>query len=266
MEVLIRQDAEAVGHAVADRIEAEVRRANGAPLTLGLATGSSPVTAYTELIRRHREESLSFAGVTVFMLDEYVGLPAEHPQSYHRFIRENFTDHVDIDDARVFSPRGDAPDAAAEARRYDEAIREAGGVDLQVLGIGATGHIGFNEPGSSLVSRTRVKTLVQKTVQDNARFFDSADEVPIHVLTQGVGTILDARAIVLAASGENKAEAIHQMVEGPISARWTGTALQQHANVLAVVDEAAASKLELADYFRFVEANRADVPGAQATA
>lgn len=261
MKVIVRPDSAAVASAVADQIESTVRAAEGGRVTLGLATGSTPVGAYQELIRRYREEGVSFAGATVFMLDEYVGLAADHPQSYARFIRENFTDHVDIDDARVFSPRGDAPDAHAEAARYDAAIRDAGGVDLQLLGIGSTGHIGFNEPSSSLVSRTRVKTLVEKTVRDNARFFSSADEVPVHVLTQGVGTILDAREIVLAATGDNKARAIHETVEGAISARWPATALQQHARVTIVVDEAAGRELELADYFRFIESHESEVPG-----
>lgn len=260
MDVVIQPDEMAVGKVVADVIEAAIRKAEGKGVTLGLATGSSPVRAYEELVRRHREEGLSFRGVTVFMLDEYVGLDPEHPQSYARFIHEHLVQHVDLDPARVFCPRGNTGDPAAEAARYDEAIREAGGVDLQLLGIGATGHIGFNEPGSSLASRTRVKTLVKKTVQDNARFFDSEDDVPIHVLTQGVGTILEARSIVLAATGENKAEAIHHTVEGAVSARWTGTALQMHPKVRLVVDEAAASQLELADYYRFVEEHRSEVP------
>lgn len=262
MKVLVKDNAEQVNSAVADQIERVVRASEGKPVTLGLATGSSPVGAYKELIRRHREEGLSFAHVTVFMLDEYVGLTAQHPQSYARFIRENFADHVDIDPEKVFSPRGDAADAYIEAERYDAAIKAAGGVDLQLLGIGASGHIGFNEPGSSLASRTRVKTLVEQTVKDNARFFDSPAEVPVHVLTQGVGTILEAREIVLTATGANKARAIKETVEGAVSSRWTGTALQLHPKVCVVVDKAAGSDLELADYFRFVEAHSDEVPGA----
>lgn len=254
MEVLIRPDANAVGITVAQKIAEAIKAANG-KITLGLATGSTPVNAYKELIRMHREEGLSFKDVTIFMLDEYVTLPPDHEQSYNRFIREQLTNHIDIDDAKVFAPQGNTADAQAEARRYDEAIKANGGVDLQLLGIGATGHIAFNEPGSSLASRTRVKTLAQKTISDNARFFDSAEEVPIHAITQGVGTILEAKEIILAANGENKAEAIYQTVEGAISARWTSTALQLHPKVKIVVDEAAGAKLEMKDFYRFIETN-----------
>src|SRR5699024_7525037 len=178
----------------------------------GLATGSSPVPAYEELIRRHREEGLSFARARAFLLDEYVGLADEHPQSYHRFIREHFIDHIDLPAEGVQSPRGRTVDPAAEAAAYDERLREAGGVDLQILGIGSNGHIAFNEPGSSLGSRTRVVTLTRSTIADNSRYFDSREEVPQHALSQGLGTILEARRIVLTASGENKAAAVAQLV------------------------------------------------------
>ncbi|GAB2531432.1 glucosamine-6-phosphate deaminase [Brachybacterium huguangmaarense] len=255
MEIIIVDGAEEGARVVADRFE-QVLRETGGKATLGLATGSSPVAAYRELIRRHREEGLSFAGTRAFLLDEYVGLAPEAPQSYHRFIRENLTRDIDIDDAAISSPRGEAADPVAEAARYDASIREAGGVDLQILGIGSDGHIGFNEPTSSLSSRTRVKTLTPQTVEDNARFFDSPDDVPRHVLTQGIGTILEARAIVLTASGENKARAVAEMVEGPISARWPATALQLHPRVVVVLDPAAASQLELADYYRYVQDNK----------
>ncbi|MBB5831692.1 glucosamine-6-phosphate deaminase [Brachybacterium aquaticum] len=255
MEIHIVADAEAGARVVADVFartlrEAAVAGEEGRGAVLGLATGSSPVPAYQELIRRHREEGLSFAGSRAFLLDEYVGLPAGHPQSYHRFIREQFTSHVDIDDAAVLSPDGAAADPRAEAAAYDMRIREAGGVDLQILGIGANGHIAFNEPSSSLASRTRVIGLTRRTVEDNARYFDSPQDVPVRALSQGLGTILEARRIVLTASGENKAEAVAQMLEGPISARWPATALQLHGDVTVVVDEAAASRLELADYYR----------------
>lgn len=263
MRVIIRESEQAVATAVADIFDREIRRRNGAPITLGLATGSSPVGVYTELIRRYREEDLSFRNATVFMLDEYVGLPAAHPQSYARFIRDQFAQHVDIDPARIFAPRGDAPDAHAEAAAYDRAIAEAGGIDLQLLGIGTSGHIAFNEPGSSLASRTRVKTLVEGTIQDNSRFFDDPADVPVHAITQGVATILEARKIVLIATGKKKARAIHETVEGPVSARWTGSALQMHPAATVAVDSAAASSLELASYFRFAESHEQEVPGAE---
>lgn len=250
MEVIIVADAAEGAREVADVFERVVRDAG--PVVLGLATGSSPVAAYQELIRRHREEGLSFADARAFLLDEYVGLPAGHEQSYHRFIRENFTSHIDIDDAAICSPDGGAEDPAAEAARYDRSIGEAGGVDLQILGIGSNGHIAFNEPGSSLASRTRPIVLTESTIADNARFFASREDVPQLALSQGLGTVREAREIVLTATGQNKARAIAQMVEGPISARWPGSALQLHPKVTVVVDEAAGSMLELADYYRHV--------------
>lgn len=260
MEIHIVADASEGAKAVADAIESTLRGAAGSGAVLGLATGSSPVPAYTELIRRHREEGLSFAGSRAFLLDEYVGLAAGHEQSYHRFIRENFTSHIDIDDAAVVSPDGSAEDPAAEAAAYDERIREAGGVDLQILGIGSNGHIAFNEPGSSLASRTHVVGLTQGTIQDNARFFGDVSEVPVRALSQGLGTIRDARRIVLTASGEGKAAAVAQLVEGAISARWPATSLQLHPEVRVVIDEAAASQLELSDYYRFQHSLAAQNP------
>lgn len=251
MKVIIVGDAQEAACRVADRIEAVVRGAGSEGPVLGLATGSSPVEAYRELIRRHRDEGLSFADATVFMLDEYVGLPAGHEQSYHRFIRENLTAHIDIDDARVHSPAGDCPDVAAEAARYDQAIRDAGGVDLQLLGIGSNGHIAFNEPASSLASRTRGVWLTQQTIQDNARFFTSADEVPVQALSQGIGTIREARRIVLISTGAKKAEAVAAMIEGPVSAACPASVLQLHPDVTVVIDEAAASELRFDDYYRF---------------
>lgn len=256
MEIIIVTDEQEAARVAADRIETIVRGAGDKGATLGLATGSSPVAMYRELIRRHREEGLSFAADRAFLLDEYVGLGPDAPQSYHRFIRENFTDHIDIPDDAVRSPQGLAEDPAAEAARYDRAIREAGGIDVQVLGIGSDGHIGFNEPASSFASRTRIKTLTRQTVADNARFFDSPDEVPVHVLTQGLGTISEARRALLVATGSAKVHAVAQMVEGPVAARWPATALQLHPAATVIVDEAAAAELELADYYRFIQENK----------
>lgn len=250
MEIHIVDSAEAGGIVVADLFEEVLREAGEQGAVLGLATGSSPLPAYAELIRRHREEGLSFASARAFLLDEYVGLPDEHEQSYHRFIRENFIDHIDLPESAVQSPRGTAEDPVAEARAYDERIREAGGVDLQILGIGSNGHIAFNEPGSSLGSRTRVVGLTRSTIADNSRYFDSPEEVPQRALSQGLGTILEARRIVLTATGENKAAAVAQLVEGGISARWPATVLQMHQDVTVVVDEAAASGLELSEDYR----------------
>lgn len=260
MEIHIVADAEAGAQVVADTFARTLQEAGPSGAVLGLATGSSPVPAYTELIRRHREDGLSFAGSRAFLLDEYVGLPAGHEQSYHRFIRENFTAQIDIDDAAVVSPNGAAADPIAEAVSYDRQITEAGGVDLQILGIGSNGHIAFNEPGSSLNSRTRVVGLTRSTITDNSRYFDSPADVPVRALSQGLGTILEARRIVLTASGEGKAAAVAQLAEGAISARWPATVLQTHPAVTVVVDEAAASQLELADYYRHSRALESDIP------
>ena len=201
MEVIIRQHEQECGVTVADIFDRAVR--SGAS-TLGLATGSSPLSVYRDLIRRHREEDLAFSGVQAFLLDEYVGLPPSHPQSYAHVIRAEFTDHLDIDSADVHSPDGVADDIFAAAEQYDALITRSGPVDVQLLGIGANGHIGFNEPGSSLGSRTRVATLTEQTRRDNARFFDSVDEVPRHVITQGLGTIGAARHLVLIATGATR--------------------------------------------------------------
>jgi glucosamine-6-phosphate deaminase len=248
MEIVIQQSAEDIAAVVGESIEAFVRT-HEAPI-LGLATGSSPLPVYRELIRRHTENGLSFAHARAFLLDEYVGLPAGHPESYREVIRREFTGHVDLPDEHVRSPDGGASDIAAAGPHYDEAIRAAGGVDIQLLGIGTDGHIAFNEPGSSLSSRTRMKTLTEQTRDDNARFFDSADDVPYHVLTQGLGTIMEARHLILVATGDNKAEAVAAMVEGPVSAFCPGSITQFHPHVTVLIDEAAASRLKLADYYR----------------
>ncbi|RBO90303.1 glucosamine-6-phosphate deaminase [Nocardia puris] len=253
MEIVIRATAHEVATTVADIVENYVRKG---PATLGLATGSSPLGSYRELARRHREDGLDFARCRAFLLDEYVGLPKSHSQSYYSVIRSEFVDHVNLDPAQVFSPDGEAADIAAEGRRYDAAIAEAGGVDVQLLGIGTDGHIGFNEPGSALTSRTRVKTLTAQTRRDNARFFDGPDEVPHHVLTQGLGTISEARHLVMIAFGAGKADAIAAAAEGPLSAFCPASVMQLHRHVTVVIDEAAASKLKLADYYRYALENK----------
>ena len=218
---------------------------------LGLATGSSPLAVYDELVRRYTEEGLSFARATAFNLDEYVGLRADHPQRYLNVIKHHFTARVDFDPGAVHGPDGLADDLAAACVSYEQAIGAAGGIDLQIMGIGTDGHVAFNEPGSSLASPTRIKTLTEQTRLDNARFFGGdVTKVPQHCLTQGLATVMRARHIVLVATGRTKAEAIHQLVEGPVSAMWPGTILQHHPHVTVLVDNAAASRLQLADYFR----------------
>ena len=248
MEIVIRQDERECGTTVADVFDQAIR---SGVTTIGLATGSSPLSVYRELIRRHRDEGLTFAAVQAFLLDEYVGLPPSHPQSYAHVIRAEFTDHVDIDSARVHGPDGIADDIFTAAEHYDASITEAGPVDVQLLGIGANGHIGFNEPGSSLGSRTRVKTLTEQTRHDNARFFANIDEVPRHVITQGLGTISSARHLVLIATGAHKADAVAAAVEGPVTASCPASVLQLHPHVTVVVDEAAAARLGNADFYRY---------------
>ncbi|TDE88312.1 glucosamine-6-phosphate deaminase [Occultella glacieicola] len=249
MELIIAPDSRAIATIVADAIGALLRRR--ADAVLGVATGSSPLAIYDELAARHAAGEVSFARARAFMLDEYVGLATEHPQRYRNVIEAEFAGRVDIDPANVSGPDGLADDIPAACAAYEQAIVDAGGVDLQILGIGTDGHIAFNEPGSSLASRTRIKTLTMQTRQDNARFFDDdVDQVPTHCLTQGLATIMDARHLVLVATGLSKAEAVHHMVEGSVSAMWPATILQHHPHVTVLVDEAAASRLQLAGYFR----------------
>ena len=218
---------------------------------LGLATGSSPLPIYDELVRLHVQEGLSFARARAFTLDEYVGLPAKHPQRYLNVIQSEIVQRVDFAPGAVHGPDGLATDIAAACVDYEHAITAAGGVDLQILGIWTDGHVGFNEPGSSLASRTRIKTLTEQTRVDNARFFaGDINAVPHHCLTQGLATIMSARHIVLIATGRAKADAVHQLVEGPVSAMWPATILQHHPHVTVLIDNAAASRLQLVDYFR----------------
>jgi glucosamine-6-phosphate deaminase len=250
VEVVTVAGADDAGELVGGTIAALVERRPDA--VLGLATGSSPLAVYRDMARRHTRGELSLARASAFLLDEYVGLPEGHPQAYRTFIARELERHVDFGEGAVQGPdvRPAGAELVASCQAYEAAIAAAGGVDLQLLGIGTDGHIGFNEPGSSLASRTRLKTLTDRTRADNARFFDSPDEVPRHVVTQGVGTILDARHVVLLAFGEAKADAVARAVEGPVTAMVPGSALQLHPHVTVVVDEAAASRLGLAAYYR----------------
>jgi len=254
MEVIIESTPLAGSETGARIVEKLVRAKPEA--VLGLATGSTPLGLYRELIRRHREGGLDFGAVTTFNLDEYVGLDPRHPASYHRFMQENLFDHVNIRPDHIHLPDGMTADIPAYCAGYEAAIRAAGGIGLQVLGIGHDGHIGFNEPGSSLGSRTRLKTLTAETIEANRRFFSDAGEVPHHVITMGVGTILESRVCLLLAFGEAKAEAVAGMVEGPVTAMCPASVLQLHPQTVLIVDEAAASRLRRADYYRYVYANK----------
>ncbi|MBT2522858.1 glucosamine-6-phosphate deaminase [Arthrobacter sp. ISL-28] len=247
MEVVILPGSRQIASLVADTIEALLREKPDA--VLGLATGSSPLPVYDELALRH-ERGLDFSRAHGFLLDEYVGLESGHPESYREVIRREFAVRVNIAPENIHGPDGAAADLPAACRAYEDAIQDRGGVDLQLLGIGTDGHIGFNEPGSSLASRTRIKTLIEQTRRDNARFFGSLAEVPHHVVTQGLGTILDSRHAVLVATGAQKAQAVHDLVEGPVAAICPASVLQLHPHASILVDEAAASSLKLADYYR----------------
>jgi glucosamine-6-phosphate deaminase len=248
VEVVILESAATGARFVAGAVVGLLRRQPDA--VLGLATGSSPLLVYTELAARYRRGEVSFAGAQAFLLDEYVGLPDGHRQRYAAVIEADFTAHVDLPAASLHTLDANDAFVEAECRRYEAAIGAAGGIDLQLLGIGRDGHIGFNEPGSSLASRTRIKTLTDRTREDNARFFGPGEEVPRHVLTQGLATISDARHLVLVAAGAHKADAIAATVEGAVSAFCPASVLQLHPHVTVVLDEPAASGLKLADYFR----------------
>jgi glucosamine-6-phosphate deaminase len=251
MRVIIQATADNVSHRAAQFVANLVRRKKNC--VLGLATGNSPLGIYRELIRLHKTEGLDFSEVTTFNLDEYVGLGPTHTQSYRYFMQQHLFDHVNFSSHKTHVPDGRTLDFANYGTRYEQLIREAGGIDLQILGIGTDGHIAFNEPGSSLGSRTRVKTLAPETRRDNARFFASEDQVPRLSITMGVGTILEAKTCLLVAMGANKARCISDTVEGPVTAQVTASALQLHRDVICVVDEAAAALLARKDYYRKVE-------------
>lgn len=255
MEVVIVESSQEGSELAAGAI-AELLR-NKPATVLGLATGSTPLGVYDALVRLHETEGLSFAQARGFALDEYVGLPVDHPESYRAVLQREIVGRVDFAPGAVRTPDGWASDLLVACADYERAIAEAGGIDLQILGIGTDGHIGFNEPSSSLASPTRVKTLTRETREDNARFFDDdIAAVPTHVLTQGIGTILRARHLVLLAWGANKADAVAATVEGPVQAMMPASALQLHPHATIIVDGPAAAGLSQADYYRYVYDNK----------
>ncbi|WP_314507840.1 glucosamine-6-phosphate deaminase [uncultured Microbacterium sp.] len=251
-EIVIVADAVAAGAVVADEIARLVRAQPDA--VLGLATGSTPVPVYEALPARLAGVDVS--RVRAFALDEYVGLDPAHPESYRSVLAREVVEPLGLDPARVEVPNGALEGIEHAGDDYERAIADAGGVDLQILGIGTDGHIGFNEPGSSFASLTRVKTLTGQTREDNARFFDSVDDVPRHCITQGLGTILRARHLVLLAFGTGKAQAVAGAVEGPVTASLPASAIQLHPHATVVLDEAAASDLRFGEYYRYAFANK----------
>ncbi len=253
MQIILQPTAEQAAHFVA-RLVADALRATP-DLVLGLATGRTMEPVYAALIEWHRHPGLDFSQCTTFNLDEYVGVAPDDERSYRHTMQRLLFDHVNIRPGATHLPDGLAEDSRAAGQAYEQAIRDAGGIDLQLLGMGTDGHIGFNEPISSLASRTREKCLTAETVEQNAALCGGPDRVPRRALTMGIGTILEARKAVMLVTGAAKAERLAHLVEGPISARLTGSALHFHPDCVVVVDEAAGSALELTDYYRFAFEN-----------
>ena len=251
MLVLLNSSYEELSQEAARIVAGAVR--SKPSVTLGLATGSTTLGMYKELVRLHREQGLDFSKVATFNLDEYFGLAAEHPQSFHCFMRDNFFARVNIAERNIHIPDGTiGGDYEEYCAAYEQAIRDAGGIDLQILGIGRNGHVGFNEPTSSFGSRTRLKVLTSETMEDNRKFFSANEEMPECAITMGIGTILEAKRILLLATGEAKAETVANAIEGPITASVTASCLQLHPDVTFVIDEPAGARLKQRDYYRRV--------------
>lgn len=254
MEVIIRESAEN-GCLLGAKIIASVVR-DKPNAVLGLATGRTPLRLYQELIRLHRDEGLDFSLVTTFNLDEYVGLPPTHDQSYRYFMQENLFRHINIDVRRTHVPNGNVADLKTECRSYEDRIQQAGGIDIQLLGLGRNGHIGFNEPTGSLRSRTWIKILSEQTLKDNSEVFGSFDAMPKHAITMGIGTILDSRRCLLLAFGPAKVRAVEHMIEGPLAAICPGSALQLHPRATVILDENSAAGLHYADHYRWIDKHK----------
>lgn len=255
MRVIISEDYDKMSKAAAEYVINRINKSYSSqhyPFVLGLPTGSSPIGMYRELVKAYKEGRVSFKNVVTFNMDEYVGLPEDHPESYHSFMRRHLFDHIDIPEENIHILNGNAEDLAAECEEYESQIKKAGGIDLFVGGIGPDGHLAFNEPFSSLHSRTRVKTLTKDTRIANARFFGgNPDNVPVHALTVGVGTVMSATEVLILCSGHSKAIALQAAVEGGISQSRTVSALQMHHNVLILCDEAACYEMKVGTYHYF---------------
>lgn len=250
MEVIIQPDAQSASVVAARLISHLLREKPNA--VIGLATGNTPILLYNELVRKYREGHMDFSRVTTFNLDEFVGLDPKHPASYHSFMFKHLFDHINVPKNSIHIPDGMAADIPSACEEYEKRIRDAGGIDLQILGIGTEGHIGFNEPTSSLASRTRIKTLTPRTRRDFAFLFGGEHKVPKHVMTMGVGTVMEARQCCLLAFGKSKAQAISRSVEGPVTSMMPASILQMHPVVKLMVDEGAASLLQNTNYYRWV--------------
>jgi glucosamine-6-phosphate deaminase len=259
MRIIIQDTKEQVGQWAANYIIEKINKAKPSaskPFVLGLPTGASPIQTYQELIKRQKKGDVSFQHVVTFNMDEYVGLPKDHPESYHSFMHRHFFDHIDIPAENINILNGNASDLEKECERYEKKIASYGGIELFLGGIGPDGHIAFNEPGSSLVSRTRLKTLSYDTILANARFFNNdIEKVPTTALTVGVGTVMDAKEVMLVITGYNKARALHEAVEKGVNHMWTVSMLQLHRHAILVCDEDATMELqvETVKYFRQIE-------------
>ena len=266
MRLIIERDYENLSQWAANYVAGRInafKPTKERPFVLGCPTGSSPLGMYRKLIELNKAGKVSFANVVTFNMDEYVGLPREHSESYHSFMWNNFFSHIDIPAENVNILDGNAPDPVAECKRVEDKIKSYGGIELFMGGVGPDGHIAFNEPGSSLTSRTRMKTLTQDTIIANSRFFEgNVDLVPKTALTVGVGTIMDARSVMLLVNGHNKAVALHHGVEGGISQMWTISALQMHPKAIIVADDAACAELKVGTYRYFKDIERANLDPA----
>ena len=260
MRLIIEKDYDALSKWAAEYVIKRINEFNPTPehrFVLGLPTGSSPIGMYKELVKACKEGRVSFKNVVTFNMDEYCGLPESHPESYHSFMAKNLFNHIDCPKENIHILNGNAENLDEECARYEELIRQAGGVDLFLGGIGPDGHIAFNEPCSSLSSRTRIKTLTSDTIIANSRFFDNdVNKVPKNALTVGVGTVLDAREVLILVNGHNKARALQAAVEGPVTQMWTISALQLHKHGIIVCDEAATDELKVGTYKYFKDIER----------
>jgi len=260
MRLIIEKDYDALSKWAAEYVIKRINEFNPTPehrFVLGLPTGSSPIGMYKELVKACKEGRVSFKNVVTFNMDEYCGLPESHPESYHSFMANNLFNHIDCPKENIHILNGNAENLDEECARYEELIRQAGGVDLFLGGIGPDGHIAFNEPCSSLSSRTRIKTLTSDTIIANSRFFDNdVNKVPKNALTVGVGTVLNAREVLILVNGHNKARALQAAVEGPVTQMWTISALQLHKHGIIVCDEAATDELKVGTYKYFKDIER----------
>lgn len=263
MRVIIEPDYESMSRWAADYVAKRIKEANPTPekpFKLGCPTGSSPLGLYRELIKKYEAGELSFQNVITFNMDEYVKLPEEHPESYHSFMWTNFFSYIDIKKENVHILNGNADDLTKECEDYEKAIEAAGGIDLFMGGVGPDGHLAFNEPGSSLASKTRIKTLTTDTIHANSRFFEgNLNLVPKQALTVGIGTVMAAKEVLLVCNGHNKARALKHCIDGYISHKWTSSMLQMHPHAIVVCDEAACDELTVGTYKYYLDKERGNL-------